>query len=155
MMYLKQYNISITACDINKFHLEFSKQGIYTKDQLRYFTRYNSEKYGHFFNIYFKPHKNKKDHYILDDTIKKMVTFRSCNIAETKPKNKYDIIFFRNVLIYFDRFKKVEIMNRVKDCLTDNGYLFMGTAENPFGFEEDFETIFYKNSIVYRKKEIK
>lgn len=49
-----------------------------------------------------------------------------------------DIIFMRNVLIYFDTQTKIEILNRVKRTLTPDGYLFLGTAESPFRIVEGF-----------------
>lgn len=47
--------------------------------------------------------------------------------------SQFDIVFIRNVLIYFDHATKIDILNRVHRTLSPDGYLFIGSAETVIG----------------------
>jgi chemotaxis protein methyltransferase CheR len=79
-------------------------------------------------------------HWQLSDDIRKMVTFSALNLA--RPFNHLppmDIVFLRNVLIYFDAPTKVQVLKRVADVLRPGGYLFLGGAETTYGISDSFE----------------
>ena len=66
---------------------------------------------------------------------------------------KFQVIFCRNVLIYFAPDLKKDILNRVANSLEPNGYLFLGGSESMASYSERFETVRYSGGLVYKLKE--
>jgi len=74
------------------------------------------------------------DTVTMDDTARHLVTARVLNLFETWPmKRKFDIIFCRNVMIYFDDSAKAELEARLVDSLSPGGYLYIGHSERLIG----------------------
>jgi chemotaxis protein methyltransferase CheR len=73
-------------------------------------------------------------HYAIDESIRRMVSFSQLNLAGQWPVllPKFDIIFLRNVLIYFDNNTKERIIALISKQLAPHGYLILGTAETVF-----------------------
>jgi chemotaxis protein methyltransferase CheR len=87
----------------------------------------------------------------LADDIRRMVTFRQVNLA--RPFDgvpAMDIVFLRNVLIYFDLRTKLIVLERIAQVLRPGGYLFLGAAETTYGIDESFERVQAGKSIFYR-----
>jgi chemotaxis protein methyltransferase CheR len=75
----------------------------------------------------------------LHDTIRRAVSFRRMNLNAPWPGlPRFDIIFVRNVMIYFDVDAKKRILNNVFDHLRPDGYLFLGGAETPLHLDDRF-----------------
>lgn len=70
--------------------------------------------------------------YRMGPEIRKMITFRRLNLMDAKfPfSGKFDIIFCRNVMIYFDKPTQEELVNKYFNCLHKGGYLFIGHSES-------------------------
>jgi chemotaxis protein methyltransferase CheR len=78
----------------------------------------------------------------MKDTIKSMVTFASNNLLESYAAlGKFDIIFCRNVLIYFDEKTKSDVLERMAAILNPPGYLFLGGAESTIGLTKKLTPI--------------
>ncbi|MBO6543759.1 MAG: protein-glutamate O-methyltransferase [Alphaproteobacteria bacterium] len=76
----------------------------------------------------------------LSADIRNMVQYRKLNLLEDfSALGKFDIVFCRNVLIYFDQQTKGEILERTARLLTDDGYLFLGAAETVIGITGSFK----------------
>ncbi len=90
----------------------------------------------------------------LNEEIKRRVNFGQFNlIGRDYPYKQYDIIFCRNVLIYFSgRFKK-QVMEGMARALKPGGILFIGSSELFEDYGKDFSMEQYQNGIFYRKKE--
>jgi chemotaxis protein methyltransferase CheR len=73
-------------------------------------------------------------HYVIDESIRRMVSFSQLNLAGQWPVllPKFDIIFLRNVLIYFDNNTKERIIALISKQLAPHGYLILGAAETVF-----------------------
>jgi chemotaxis protein methyltransferase CheR len=71
-------------------------------------------------------------------------------LSEFGALGKFDIIFCRNVLIYFSREIKSDILTRMARSLNPGGYLFLGSAESPAGLTDAFETVHSPRGVVYR-----
>ncbi len=69
--------------------------------------------------------------FLIDDYLRGKVTFKPANLMEAIPSDlgKFDVIFLRNMLIYFDNANKKRIIDNVLRVLKPNGYLFIGHAE--------------------------
>lgn len=85
------------------------------------------------------------------DDLKNMVTFAQLNLAERWPaRPPFDIIFLRNVLIYFDQDTKKAILDQVQTVLRPDGYLFLGAAETTLNLNESFERVKLDQASCYR-----
>ena len=80
-----------------------------------------------------------------------MVQFASVNLAQPiAAMGTFDVIFLRNVLIYFDADTKRGIFEQVKRMLRPDGYLFLGGAETTLNVDPDFEPVMYDRATCYR-----
>ena len=80
-----------------------------------------------------------------------MVSFRELNLMRSFPAmGKFDVVFLRNVLIYFDVETKRDILRRVRQVLAPDGYLFLGAAEMTMGVDDAWERVPSGRSSVYR-----
>ncbi len=137
----KGWNMQMLATDISTNVLDKATAGIYSNEQIaplpdnwkkNYFAKYDEE--------------NK----IVVDKIKKEIIFRKFNLMEEKfPfKKKFQVIFCRNVMIYFDNKTRDALVQRYYDCLEPNGYLFIGHSESLNHSDTAFK---YIMPAVYRK----
>jgi chemotaxis protein methyltransferase CheR len=81
------------------------------------------------------------------------VTFRQLNLVRPfPPLGRFDVVFLRNVLIYFDVATKSDILRRVRQVMAPDGYLFLGAAEMTMGVDDAWERVPAGRSSVYRIK---
>ena len=86
--------------------------------------------------------------------IKTRASFRELNLLNNfTALGKFDIIFCRNVLIYFSSEIKSDILNRMASSLNPGGYLFLGGSESPTSYTDAFEMMRTPKGVVYRVKE--
>lgn len=91
-----------------------------------------------------------------------MVLFEERNLIKEDPsfwqENKYDIIFCRNVLMYFPNNISQKVLHSITHSLDFDGYLFLGPAENLRGMSQEYhlyhthETFYYKKKILIKQK---
>jgi len=87
------------------------------------------------------------------DNVRKNVSFRHLNLLDSYALlGKFDIIFCRNVLIYFSADVKAKIIRQFAQSLNPRGYLFLGASESLSSVNADFEMIRCNPGIIYRKK---
>ncbi|MEO5838346.1 MAG: protein-glutamate O-methyltransferase CheR [Acidimicrobiales bacterium] len=78
----------------------------------------------------------------VSDEIRRMVTFRQLNLARPLDRMpEIDIVFLRNVLIYFDAPTKAQVLRRVASVTRPGGYLFLGGSETTYGIDDSFELV--------------
>ncbi|MBZ5590375.1 MAG: protein-glutamate O-methyltransferase CheR [Acidobacteriia bacterium] len=83
--------------------------------------------------------------------LRAMVEFLQMNLAGTWcALPKMDVIFLRNVLVYFDVEKKREILARVRQQLHPDGFLFLGGAESTINLDNDFQPTYFGSAVVYK-----
>ncbi len=119
----KDWNIIIDATDIDRTALKKAEEGIYNKREVQYVEDILLKKY---FEI-------KDNNYIIRDEIKNMVKFKLSNLNNEKDNEKmmiYDVIFCRNVLIYFDDEIQKKIVKMFYEHLNSPGYIFLGHSES-------------------------
>ncbi len=86
--------------------------------------------------------------------LRQQVTFRKHNLLDQPPiGGPFDIVFLRNVLIYFDVATKRDVLARVRRSLAPGGYLFLGAAETTIGIDDTWERVHEGGSSVYRPRE--
>ena len=80
------------------------------------------------------------------------VSFRTANLIRPfPPMGRFDIVFLRNVLIYFDTAVKADILRRVRQVLAPDGVLFLGAAEMVTGLDDGWERLPGGRSSIYRR----
>jgi len=88
----------------------------------------------------------------LKDDIRSMVKFKRFDLRQPMAGlGKFDIVFCRNVLIYFDVETKVKILNQIWTVLNAGGYLFLGGAETTVNLHDKFERVAIGATAAYRK----
>lgn len=93
-------------------------------------------------------------HWRLKSEIRRMVDFRQSNLVETWPPfPELDVIFMRNVLIYFGPETKKAILARVRGILKPDGYLFLGSSETTLNLDAAFEPISMGKTVCYQLRQ--
>jgi chemotaxis protein methyltransferase CheR len=95
----------------------------------------------------------KKDglEWEISDELRRMVEFRELNLAESWPALPApDVVFLRNVLIYFDVETKRSILSRVRRLMRPDGYLFLGGAETTMNLDDAFQRVQVGKAVCYR-----
>ena len=83
--------------------------------------------------------------------LRKTVSFRRLNLAAPFPAmGPFDIVFIRNVLIYFDVQTKRSVLQRVASTMRPDGWLFLGSAETTIGIDDRYERIVSGRTSAYR-----
>ncbi len=146
---LQDWNITILGTDINNDFIKKALEGTYSKWSFRGVPSWIK-------NGYFK--KTKEGKYKVLPKIKQMVGFNYLNLAEDaypsllNNTSAMDIIFCRNVLIYFEPQKAESVINKLCNSLTYGGWLILGGAESPMGSGAQLMTVNYQGEILYRKE---
>jgi len=95
-----------------------------------------------------------QDRWRVIDEVKVRVSFREQNLLQGfATLGKFDIIFCRNVLIYFSAERKKDILERMAQSLNRGGYLFLGASETITGYSDAFELVRTNFGSVYRRKD--
>ncbi|MBN1381529.1 MAG: protein-glutamate O-methyltransferase CheR [Deltaproteobacteria bacterium] len=133
----------ITATDISTRVLDKAVKGIFPKDKLKNLA---PEIVKRFFQL---GYGQQEGNYRIKKEIRDMVSFSRFNLMEMPPADfLFDIIFCRNVMIYFDKATQVALLKRFYQCLNKNGYFFIGHSESIAGLDHEF---IYVEPSVYRK----
>lgn len=134
----------ILASDLSGEALESAKRGVYNS----YSTRNVPPRY---LTKYFRP---SLDQHELSPMVKQRVTFTSINLTDerqVRTVSGVDVIFCRNVLIYFDEKAKAKAVSLLFNALRPGGYLFIGMSESLHNVTRAFKPVALNNTIVYQK----
>jgi len=97
--------------------------------------------------------KKVEKHWQLEKQIRNMVTFYQLNFIESLSRmGTFDMIFCRNVLIYFDTHMKTRIIQQFHRMLIPKGYLILGAMENAHNESEIFLPVRFGSTLLYQKK---
>lgn len=143
----KRVNIDIVGIDISKRAIDVAQSAVYRKISLT-FRAVDKTFLIKYFDV---DNENLK----LKQTIKNSVRFRNQNLFDfnsTILQDKYDIIFCRNVMIYFDKNHKQDLVNHFSKILSDDGYLILGCTENINDLDTSFKTVRINNTFLYSKE---
>ncbi|OGW40034.1 MAG: chemotaxis protein CheR [Nitrospirae bacterium RBG_13_39_12] len=142
--YFKDWNIEIFGSDINQRVLKTARSGVYRKNSFRTTDDY-------FLNKYFK---EQDSHFRISDNVKQHVNFSHLNLLDpfkVKLVGTMDIIFCRNVLIYFDLQSRKQVIDIFFKRLIDGGYLLLGHSESLINISTAFTLKHFKHDMVYQK----
>ncbi|MDP7591939.1 MAG: protein-glutamate O-methyltransferase CheR [Litorilituus sp.] len=137
--------VEVIGTDISTTMLEHCKQGQY--DSLALARGLSAERKTKFF----EPGDNGM--LKVKEQVRKMVSFRPLNLLNSYSlMGRFDIVFCRNVLIYFSPEIKAQIIGQIHASLNNAGYLFLGASESLSGLNDNFNMLRCKPGIVYQKK---
>lgn len=91
------------------------------------------------------------------DDVRAWVSFGHHNLLDEAGSQlvaRMDVVFCRNVMIYFDLAARRRVLRVIRDRLTPGGYLLLGHSENLLNLGVDFELVHLRNDLVYRKPEL-
>ncbi|MCW8827000.1 MAG: protein-glutamate O-methyltransferase CheR, partial [Gammaproteobacteria bacterium] len=138
-------NIQIIGTDISSSILAEANAGVY--DKLSLIRGISEERKKRFFTP-------KGEQWEIRPEIKKGVSFRETNLANSfTGLGQFDLVFCRNVLIYFSAELKKDILNRIAKTMNKGGYLFLGGSESPTSYCNAFEMVRTPQGVVYRVKD--
>jgi len=137
------WRVEVLASDISYAALRASQEGVYSEGQmepvdymyrLRYFDRV-------------------ADKYAVKKAVKEIVHCDFHNLKTEYLPQRNDVIFCRNVMIYFDEAEQKRLVEKLYRCLNPGGYLFVGHAESLFGLSTKFRMIHHHNGTAYQRSE--
>ncbi len=133
----------ILASDLSTHMLDRAEKGFYDLNRLRDVSPLLVSKY--FTCVETRPVRR----YQIDESIRRLVHFARLNLMGEWPmKGPFDVIFCRNVMIYFDKPTQEQLVNRFWKLLKPGGYLFVGHSESLAGSHHNFR---YVQPAVYTK----
>ena len=134
---------SILATDISTKVLRIAEAGIYAQDRTKGIALPILKKY-------FQVGTGNSEGYLrIKSDLKKMITFQRFNLMDNfHLQNTYDVIFCRNVMIYFDKNTQNVLVNKFYESLKSGGYFFVGHSESLTGLKHRFD---YVEPSVYLK----
>ena len=137
------WSIEIIATDLNTMALDQARRGVYTERAVR-----NVE--GRLLDDYFVRDGNT---FALSEEIKARVTFEFGNLTQTPMPSTgpQDIVFCKNVAIYFRPDVTRKLLEGLHDTLAPDGYLLLGHAESLWQVSDDFTLVEHDRAFCYRK----
>lgn len=146
------YKTKTIASDLSTTALENAKNGVYPTILWRkYITSYNkfnpTGKLESYFSI------NDKD-AVVNANLKNHISFLRHNLAQDPMREKFDVIFCRNVMIYFDDVLKMKVLRLFYDALHDDGYFIIGFYDMLPEASKELFTLYDASSRIYRKYKV-
>lgn len=139
---LRNWTIRILGTDISSAILKRARAGRYSQMEV------NRGLPATFLSRYFR--REGMD-WILKESIRGRVSFESMNLSKTwPPLPTMDVIFLRNVLIYFDVAVKKAILANARQALSPDGFLVLGCAESTINLDSNFDRVPYEKTSCYR-----
>ena len=142
---IRERRLNIIGTDINSDILREARRGEYEtsqttdiEDELKPLTDYS------------RYIQQEGDHFRVRDSIKEMVTFEQHDLIRGEPKNDFDLVLSRNLLIYIDSDFKTPIFETIRGSLREDGYLMIGMTETlPTDCRGSFDAV-YKQHRIYQ-----
>lgn len=134
------WDYRILATDISEKVMQEAQVGLYGRESLKNVPPVWEKKY---FT------KQGSDHFVLNDEVRKQVIFKHLNLMEPFSfRQQFDLIFCRNVMIYFDQPTRNTLINKFYDVLKPGGYLFIGHSET---VQRESSKFIYIEPSIYKK----
>jgi chemotaxis protein methyltransferase CheR len=141
----RDWQVEIVGSDINQRVLHTARKGVYKKGAHR---ASSPEMIAKYFI------EEEKGNFRIVDKVRELVSFSYLNLLDpykTSLISNMDIIFCRNVIIYFDREAKKKVIGSFFDKLREGGYLLLGHSESLINISNAFVLRTFKNDMVYQK----
>ena len=142
----EQWDISILGTDINRNGLGCAKEAIYGEKHIGHLPKEYLSKY----------FKAGGPTYLLNAKVRQLAQFEYHNLAKDpfihEGMQNADIIFCRNVIIYFDSQTTERVIDNFHNCLAQDGYLFLGHTETLWQITQKFERVEFPQTFIYKKR---
>ncbi|WP_238376372.1 CheR family methyltransferase [Marinagarivorans algicola] len=136
----ESWDAKILATDLDSSVVAKGREGVYSEERCASIPLQYTQ--------YLQPHLAPGQRSVCDD-IRRKIVFKELNLLEAWPmKGPFDIIFCRNVVIYFDKETQKKLFSRYASLLSDGGYLFIGHSENIHQVSQDFKPL---GQTIYQK----
>lgn len=133
---VSNWDAKILATDIDSNVLAAGKEGIYENRRIESLSEKFKQRYFH------RGVGKNSSNVRVDKKLSDLITFKQLNLLHEWPmKGEFDVIFCRNVIIYFDKPTQQELFARYYDLLKPGGLLMLGHSENLGEFQQHFNTI--------------
>ncbi|HEU4827410.1 MAG TPA: protein-glutamate O-methyltransferase CheR [Dongiaceae bacterium] len=130
---LNGWKIEIVGTDLSTEILGRAKEGMYSQFEVQR---------GLPITMLVKYFAQIGDRWQINAKIRGMVQFREFNLLQDPtPLGRFDVVFCRNVLIYFDQTTKTRVLNNVAKMMPEDGFLFLGGAETVLGITDRFQMV--------------
>jgi chemotaxis protein methyltransferase CheR len=144
LAHLPDWDIKLLATDIDSKVVAAAAEGVYGADRLGSVAAERARRW-------FLPIAGRPDYRAASDALKALITFKQLNLFEPWPmKGPFDVIFCRNVVIYFDKDSQRALFDRMADVQEPGGWLFIGHSENLFNVTQRYRLV---GRTVYRRVE--
>ena len=136
------WSFDITATDISAEMLTKAEAGRFTQLEINR---------GLPANLLVKYFERDGTHWRVSGALRRTITFKRLNLAAPLPPlPQFDVVFLRNVLIYFDVETKRQVLRQISTRMRPDGWLFLGAAETTIGIDDRFERVAAGRSSAYR-----
>jgi len=140
---LRGIQMDILASDISDKVIEKAKAGLYSQFEVQR---------GLPVQLLVKYFQKQGDLWQVDPSLRQNISFKTFNLLNSfHALGTFDVVFCRNVLIYFNQQTKTDILNRIASRLAPDGFLFLGAAETVLGLTDAFEPVAGKRGLYKRK----
>jgi chemotaxis protein methyltransferase CheR len=143
---LEGWNVTIRAVDVNAAVIERAQGGRFSAWSLRETPA----------DVKLRWFRASARDFVLADAVRDMVTFEERNLADEEPalwrREFYDVVFCRNVVMYFTPQVAAQVVSRIRQSLVPGGFLFLGYAETLRGLSADFHLHHSHDTFYYRRK---
>ncbi len=130
---LNGWRIEILGTDLSTAILDKAKAGLYSQFEVQR---------GLPITLLMKYFTQVGDRWQISPELRNMVTYRPFNLLEDAGSlGRFDVVFLRNVLIYFDQPTKGKVLERVAKQMAPDGYLYLGGAETVLGITDKFQVL--------------
>lgn len=137
------WDVKILATDLDTNMVAKGSKGIYNEDRVTGLSEQNMKKWVK------KGRGDTAGMVKMDDRLRDMITFKQLNLMNEWPmKGKFDFIFCRNVVIYFNKETQAVLFDRYADMLVDDGHLFIGHSESMYKICDRFKLL---GQTIYKK----
>lgn len=141
---LSSWRLNLAATDISQAMLDRCRAGRYSQVEVNR---------GLPTPLLLKWFRQEGAFWLLDERVRDLVTFSPLNLAQPWPAMpRWDLIFLRNVMIYFDTEVKKAILGRISRSLNQDGYLLLGGAETTLNLDNSFYRVEALKTGFYRLK---
>jgi chemotaxis protein methyltransferase CheR len=137
----ERWDLGLLASDAASRAVEQARRGRYTGVQVEGLSQARRQRF----------FERRGDAYTVRPWVRRGLEFRQGNVLSGPPWGGFDVVFCRNVMIYFDRQRQKRLAEVLEAAVTPGGYLFLGHTESLAGISAAFSLVTLGNGIVYQR----
>lgn len=138
------WRVEIAASDISYAVLRHGQEGIYSENQMATVD----------YNYRLRYFDKVGERYAVKKAVKELVYFDFHNLKTEFLPQRNDVIFCRNVMMYFDEAEQCRLIEKFHRCLAPGGYLLVGHAESLMGLSDKFAMVYRESGTAYKRIEV-